>query len=125
LFVSGFLPFSAIYVELYYVFISIWGHQLFAPFGILYLVFMILLVVTACITVSLTYLQLSCENHKWWWRSVCSGGSTAAFVFVYSFYFLAGYMTVLCYALFLMLGTVGFYASLVFVRQIYRSIKCD
>jgi hypothetical protein len=53
--VAGFLPFSAIYVELYYVFISLWGHQLFTPYGILYLVFIILLMVTACITVSLTY----------------------------------------------------------------------
>eukprot|EP00759_Apiculatamorpha_spiralis_P046805 PhF_6_TR42941/c1_g3_i2/m.65240/K17085/TM9SF1; transmembrane 9 superfamily member 1 len=49
--VAGFLPFSAIYVELYYVFISMWGHQMFTPFGILYLVFVILLMVTACITV--------------------------------------------------------------------------
>ena len=139
-FVAGFLPFSAIYVELYYVFISIWGHQLFTPFGILYLVFIILLVVTACITVSLTYLQLSCENHQWWWLSVCSGGSTAGFVFLYSFFFLIGeskmsgllqisfyfgYMGMLCYSLFLMLGAIGFYSSLTFVRQIYRSIKCD
>ncbi len=24
---AGFLPFSAIYIELYYVFASVWGHQ--------------------------------------------------------------------------------------------------
>lgn len=139
-FVAGFLPFTAIYIELYYVFISIWGHRNFAPFGILYLVFLILIVVTACITVSLTYVQLSHENHRWWWLSLISGGSTAGFVYLYSFYFLLnesrmsgllqlsfyfGYMGVLCYALFLMLAAVGFYSSLVFVRQIYRSIKCD
>lgn len=140
IFVAGFLPFTAIYIELYYVFVSIWGHRNFAPFGILYLVFVILIVVTACITVSLTYLQLSSENHQWWWMSLVSGGSTAFFVYLYCFYFVLneskmsgwmqlsfyfGYMGVLCYALFLMLGAVGFYASLVFVRQIYRSIKCD
>lgn len=140
LLVAGFLPFSAIYVELYYVFISIWGHQLFTPFGILYLVFMILLMVTACITISLTYLQLSSEDHEWWWRSIFTGGSTAVFVYLYCFYFLFsesrmsgflqlsfyfGYMALLCYSIFLMLGTVGFFASLSFVRQIYKSIKCD
>lgn len=139
-FIAGFLPFAAIYVELYYVFISIWGHQLFTPFGILYLVFIILLMVTACITVSLTYLQLSQENHEWWWLSIISGGATSFFVYLYCFFFLVteskmtgflqlsfyfGYMGLLCYAVFLMLGTVGFYASLSFVRQIYRSIKCD
>jgi len=140
LFIAGFLPFSAIYVELYYVFISIWGHSMFTPFGILYLVFVILLVVTACITVALTYLQLSTEDHRWWWLSLASGGSTGFFVFLYCFYFLAadskmsgfmqlsfyfGYMGLLCYALFLMLGTVGFFASLTFVKEIYRSIKSD
>jgi hypothetical protein len=140
LFIAGFLPFSAIYVELYYVFISIWGHQLFAPFGILYLVFIILCIVTACITVSLTYLQLSTEDHQWWWMSLVSGGASAFFVFLYCFYFVAteskmsgllqmsfyfGYMSLLCYVLFLMLGTIGFFASLMFVREIYRSIKSD
>eukprot|EP00992_Anisonema_acinus_P014709 TRINITY_DN9419_c0_g1_i1.p1 TRINITY_DN9419_c0_g1~~TRINITY_DN9419_c0_g1_i1.p1 ORF type:complete len:578 (+),score=119.17 TRINITY_DN9419_c0_g1_i1:41-1774(+) len=138
--VAGFLPFSAIYVELYYVFISLWGHQLFTPYGILYLVFVILLMVTACITVSLTYLQLSMENHEWWWLSLISGGATSFFIFAYCFYFLYseskmsgfmqishyfGYMLLICYALFLMLGTVGFLCSLVFVMQIYRSIRAD
>uniref|UniRef100_A0A7S4G828 Transmembrane 9 superfamily member n=1 Tax=Eutreptiella gymnastica TaxID=73025 RepID=A0A7S4G828_9EUGL len=138
--VAGFLPFSAIYVELYYVFISLWGHQLFTPYGILYLVFVILLMVTACITVSLTYLQLSMENHEWWWTALTSGGATSFFIYAYCFYFLYseskmsgffqvsyyfGYMLLICYALFLMLGTVGFLCSFVFVKQIYRSIKCD
>jgi len=138
--VAGFLPFSAIYVELYYVFISLWGHQQFTPYSILYLVFVILLMVTACITVSLTYLQLSMENHQWWWMSLVSGGATAFFVYAYCFYFLYseskmsgffqvshyfGWMLLICYALFLMLGTVGFACSFLFVRQIYASIKTE
>jgi len=138
--VAGFLPFSAIYVELYYVFISMWGHQMFTPFGILYLVFVILLMVTACITVSLTYLQLSMENHQWWWLSLISGGATSFYIYLYCFYFLAteskmkgflqisfyfGYMSILCYAMFLMLGTVGFFSSLAFVKQIYQSIRIE
>lgn len=35
-----------------------------------------------------------------------------------SFFF--GYNAVVCYAFFLMLGTVGFRASLMFVKHIYR-----
>ncbi len=30
-----------------------------------------------------------------------------------------------CYGAWLMLGTVGFFSSLQFVKYIYRSIKCD
>ena len=40
-----------------------------------------------------------------------------------SFFF--GYMLMASYAAFIMLGTVWFISSLVFVRRIYRAIKCD
>ena len=30
---AGFLPFSAIYIELYYIFASIWGHKVRAGLG--------------------------------------------------------------------------------------------
>ena len=44
---------------------------------------------------------------------VCAVGSPQT-----SFFF--GYNAVVCYAFFLMLGSVGFRASLLFVRRIYR-----
>ncbi len=74
---------------------------------------------------------------RWWWRSFLCGGSTGIFVYGYCFYyyyarsdmngfmqtsFFFGYNAVVCYAFFLMLGSVGFQASLLFVRHIYR---CD
>ena len=43
---AGFMPFSAINIELYYVFASVWGHKLYSLYGILTLVFIILLVYT-------------------------------------------------------------------------------
>lgn len=76
---AGFLPFSAIYIELYYIFASVWGHRIYTIYSILFIVFIILLIVTAFITVALTYFQLAAEDHEWWWRyyflfqaSVCS-----------------------------------------------------
>jgi len=137
---AGFLPFSAIYIELYYVFASVWGHQLYSLYGILTLVFLILLVVTSFITIALTYFQLAIEDHHWWWRSVLSGGSTGIFIFIYCIYyfkfkarmrgfmqtsFFFGYMSVACFGFWLMLGTVGFFSSYAFVRYIYKSIKCE
>ncbi|KAG5531885.1 hypothetical protein RHGRI_026482 [Rhododendron griersonianum] len=64
---AGFLPFSAIYIELYYIFASVWGHRIYTIYGILFIVFIILLIVTAFITVALTYFQLAAEDHGWWW----------------------------------------------------------
>jgi len=137
---AGFLPFSAIYIELYYVFASVWGHQLYSLYGILAIEFGILLVVTCFITVALTYFQLAIEDHRWWWRSLFAGGSTGFFVLAYCVYyyqykarmhgfmqtsFFFGYMSMACYACWLMLGALGFFSALAFVRYIYKSIKCD
>ncbi|KAF2572534.1 hypothetical protein F2Q70_00002400 [Brassica cretica] len=137
---AGFLPFSAIYIELYYIFASVWGHRIYTIYSILFIVFIILLIVTAFITVALTYFQLAAEDHEWWWRSFLCGGSTGLFIYAYCLYyyyarsdmsgfmqtsFFFGYMACICYGFFLMLGTVGFRASLFFVRHIYRSIKCE
>jgi transmembrane 9 superfamily member 1 len=66
--------------------------------------------------------------------------STGAFVFLYAvfFYFnrskmrgtlqtlqFFGYTSIACYVFFLMLGTVGFFSSLRFIRYIYVNIKMD
>ena len=74
---------------------------------------------------------------RWWWRSFLCGGSTGIFIYGYCFYyyfvrsdmsglmqtsFYFGYNAVVCYAFFLMLGSVGFNASLLFVRHIYRCV---
>jgi len=139
-FMAGFLPFSAIYIELHYIFASVWGHKLYTLYGILFIAFVMLLIVTAFITIALTYFQLAIEDHRWWWRSLFSGGSTGFFVFAYCFFyyfgrsnmfgfmqtsFFFGYMLLASYAAFIMLGTIGFTFSFVFVRRIYAAIKCD
>jgi len=137
---AGFLPFSAIYIELYYIYSSVWGRSSYNLWGILFIVFIILMIVTASITIALTYFQLSMEDHRWWWRSFLSGGSTGLFIFAYSLFYYAyrsrmygvlqgsfyfGYMTLICYFFFIMLGTVGWFSSLVFIRHIYKNLKTD
>jgi transmembrane 9 superfamily protein 1 len=72
--VGGFLPFSAISVELYYIFSTLWGRYPYTLYGILTIVFIILLSVTACISISLTYFQLAGEDYRWWWRSLITSG---------------------------------------------------
>jgi len=59
LFMAGFLPFSAIYIELHYIFNSIWGHKIYTLFGILVLAFIMLFIVTSFITIALTYFQVN------------------------------------------------------------------
>jgi transmembrane 9 superfamily member 1 len=65
---------SAISIELYYIFATVWGHKLYTLYGILLIVFAILIIVTSFITIALTYFQLSVEDYHWWWRSIINGG---------------------------------------------------
>lgn len=65
---------SAISVELYYIFATVWGREAYTLYGILLVVFIILISVTACISIALTYFQLSTEDYRWWWRSIFSSG---------------------------------------------------
>ncbi|CAI5466688.1 unnamed protein product [Closterium sp. Yama58-4] len=137
---AGFLPFSAIFFELYYICADLWGYKAYTIYGILFIVFINFIVVAALMAIVLTYNHLAAGDHEWWWRSVLCGGSPALFIFGYccyyyhahsdmsgfmqaSFYFVC--MACVCYGLFLMLGTVGFCASLALVCRLYRSIQFE
>ena len=50
-------------------------------------------------------------------RSAMSGVLQSSFFF--------GYMLIICWTFFLMMGAVGFWSALFFVRQIYRNFKAD
>ena len=56
--------YSAISVEMYYIFATIWGREIYTLYGILMLVFAIELSVSACVAVALTYFQLSNEDYR-------------------------------------------------------------
>jgi len=139
LLVGGILPFGACFVELYFILSSVWMDQYYYVFGFLLLVFLILLITCAEITVLFTYFQLCGENYHWWWRSFCTAGSTAIYVFFYSFVYFKqleansfstymlyfGYMGLASLALFLMTGSVGVFSALWFNKTIFASIKID
>lgn len=137
---AGFLPFSAIYIELHYIFAAIWGHKIYTLFGILYLAFIMLVIVTSFITIALLYFQLTREDHRWWWRVFFNGGATGLFIFGYSFFyffhrsnmdgllqisFYFGYTGIVSYAFFQMLGFIGFMSSFSFINYIYGAVKTD
>ena len=135
---GGVLPFGAIFIELYFIMNSIWFNRFYYVFGFLFLVFVILVLTCAEVTILLCYFHLCSEDYRWWWRSFFTSGSSALYVFLYSFiyyytrleidsfvsgvlYF--GWIAVACVAFFILTGTVGFLACLWFTRRIYSAIK--
>ncbi|KAK4388969.1 Transmembrane 9 superfamily member 8 [Sesamum angolense] len=138
--IGGILPFGAVFIELFFILSSIWLNQFYYIFGFLFIVFVILLVTCAEITVVLCYFQLCSEDYLWWWRSYLTSGSSALYLFLYAtFYFFTklditkpvsgalyfGYMLIASYAFFVLTGTIGFYACFLFTRLIYSSVKID
>lgn len=137
---AGFLPFSAISVEMHFIFSAVWGHKVYTMFGILLIAFFLLTIVTACIVVGLAYFQLACEDYHWWWRSFISGGMVGVFLFAYALYFyhkhtdmtgmlqasfFFAYMGLTAASLFLMFGSIGFSAAFAFVHYIYSFSKSE
>lgn len=57
-------------------FVSLPGLQVYYVYGFFLLVFLILLIVTACVTVVGTYFLLNAENYHWQWASFGAGAST-------------------------------------------------
>lgn len=138
--IGGILPFGAVFIELFFILTSIWLNQFYYIFGFLFIVFVILLVTCAEITIVLCYFQLCSEDYLWWWRSYMTAGSSALYLFLYAtFYFFTkleitkpisgmlyfGYMLIASYAFFVLTGTIGFYACFWFTRLIYSSVKID
>tara|TARA_B100000767_G_scaffold118610_1_gene113232 strand:+ start:41 stop:712 length:672 start_codon:yes stop_codon:yes gene_type:complete len=84
--VGGVLPFGAVFIELFFILTSMWLHQTYYIFGILFLVYVILVLTCAEITIVLCYFQLCGEDYRWWWRSFFTSGSSALYgEFIYLF----------------------------------------
>jgi len=139
--VAGVLPFGAVFIEVFFILTAVWLNRYYYVFGFLALVFIILTITCAEITVVMTYFQLGGEDWKWWWRAFLTSGSCGAYLFLYSvFYFFSSsmrmrhfvpillyfsYMGLLSFLFAVMTGTVGFMATFAFVRYIYGSVKVD
>ncbi|KAH9490032.1 Transmembrane 9 super member 3 [Bulinus truncatus] len=120
---GGVLPFGSIFIEMYFIFTSFWAYKIYYVYGFMLLVFLILTIVTVCVTIVCTYFLLNAEDYRWQWTSFMAAASTAGYVYIYSFYyfffktkmyglfqtsFYFGYMALFSLALGVMCGTFGY-----------------
>ncbi|KAG0340642.1 hypothetical protein BG004_006339 [Podila humilis] len=138
--IGGLLPFGAIFIELYFIMNSIWFHRIYYVFGFLFLVFGILIVTCAEVTILMCYFHLCAEDYHWWWRAFFTSGASALYIFGYSvmYYFSTlqiksftsmvlyfGWSSIMSLMFFVLSGGIGFFSTFLFVRKIYGSIKID
>jgi transmembrane 9 superfamily protein 2/4 len=136
--VGGVLSFASCFVELHFILTALWMDCYYYAYGFLLLVFLILVTTCAQSTILLTYFQLCKEDYHWWWRSFCNAGSLAIYVFMYSIiyyynqlkastltsyiiYF--GFMAFFSTGLFMMMGCIGVFSSLLFNQKLFSTIK--
>lgn len=124
--IGGILPFGACFVELFFVMSSIWLDQYYYVFGFLFVVYIILAITCAEITIVLNYFQLCSEDYRWWWKSFLTSGSTAIYFFLYSIAYFArlesnmfvtyllyfGYMSIISFGVFLVTGKLSYHILL-------------
>jgi transmembrane 9 superfamily protein 2/4 len=137
---GGVLPFGAVFIELYYILSAVWGHQMYYIFGFLFIVFLILIVTCAEISIVMAYFQLCSEDYHWWWRSLLTSGASAFYLFLYSTFYFAtrlditsfvstllyfGYTTIFTTLFFSVTGFIGFFATWIFVHTIYSAVPFD
>lgn len=137
---GGILPFGSIFIEMYFIFTSFWAYKIYYVYGFMLLVFVILAIVTICVTIVCTYFLLNAEDYRWQWTSFLAAGSTSGYVYLYSIYyfffktkmyglfqttFYFGYMALFSLSLGLMCATLGYIGTSAFVRKIYSTVKID
>ncbi|KAF9538356.1 hypothetical protein EC957_006894 [Mortierella hygrophila] len=138
--IGGILPFGAIFIELYFILNSIWFHKIYYVFGFLFMVFGILIMTCAEVTILMCYFHLCAEDYHWWWRAFFTSGASAVYIFLYSvmYYFTTlhiksftsvvlyfGWTVIMSIMFFVLSGAIGFFSTFAFVRKIYGSIKID
>ncbi|KAJ1883584.1 hypothetical protein H4R99_000456 [Coemansia sp. RSA 1722] len=140
---SGALPFSVIFIELFFVFKSIWQDSFYYEYGFTLIVGLLLSLTVCETTIIMVWLSLNSGHHRWWWKAFTCGASSAIYIFAYSvfFYFtklragmpdFVGFVPTLTFfahsllisaAYALCTGSMGFFAAYFFVRRIYGMVK--
>jgi transmembrane 9 superfamily member 3 len=84
---GGLLPFASIFIEVYFLFTSFWHYKYYYVYGFLLMTYVILLIVTSCVTIVAVYFSLNTEDYRWQWTAFFSGAGTAVYVYIYSIYY--------------------------------------
>ncbi|XP_070555515.1 transmembrane 9 superfamily member 2-like [Ptychodera flava] len=134
------LPFGCIYMQLLFVLRSLWSDGVYYSQGLLALSVVFLMVTCVELAILTCYLELNSQDYRWAWRSFIYNGSGAILLFLYSIYYYVtrlqahdavsgalyyGVTTVMVVSFFAFTGSLGFLASLYFVRKLYMPYAKD
>ncbi|KAK6200224.1 uncharacterized protein RJT21DRAFT_41937 [Scheffersomyces amazonensis] len=141
--VFGLIPFGVVFVELLFIFNSVWLEKttFYYMYGFLFITTMILIIIIAESTIIAIYISLSVYNNpNWQWLSFRVGSSIGWYIMAYTVYYFTfylnvkdfvssllyfSYMGLACFLICLGFGSIGLFTGLIFVRKIFGTIKAD
>lgn len=141
--IFGAIPFGVVYVELKFIFNSVWLEKttFYHMYGFLMIAITILVIIIAESTIIATYISLAVYNDpNWQWLSFNVGSSIGWYIFAYSTYYfirvlqIRELVSVLFYFAYMCLasiligvggGAIGVVTGLIFIRRIYGGVKLD
>ncbi|ODV79894.1 uncharacterized protein CANTADRAFT_89508 [Suhomyces tanzawaensis NRRL Y-17324] len=141
--VFGLIPFGVVYVELVFIFNSVWLEKttFYYMYGFLLISAIMLIIVIAESTIVAIYTSLVFyKNPNWHWLSFRTGSSIGWFVLAYSTYYfsfhlsVSDFVSVLFYFSYMGLasalvgfsgGAIGVLTGLIFTKKIYGTVKID
>ena len=133
------MPFASVYVELFFIMTAAFMNQSFAEFGYATMVYFVAIIICSEVTILMVYFRLNRENHKWWWQSFFCAGCIGLYILGYSFIFARslemkpdyrglaqviyfGEMLLISMGAFLLFGSMGTIAAMLFVCKLFSTV---
>ena len=137
--ITGLIPFAAIFIEFSYLMASLWREQIYYLFGFLWLALNVIIIISSEVSIIVVYLCLCKGDYNWWWKSFFIGGSPVIYIMGYSIYYffylnITRFSTMVIYfcamsifssVIFLICGGLSTVITYFFLIKIYSMIKID
>ena len=137
--ITGLIPFAAIFIEFIYLMASLWREQIYYLFGFLWLALNVIIIISSEVSIIVVYLCLCKGDYNWWWKSFFIGGSPVIYIMGYSLYYffylnITRFSTMIIYfcamsifssVIFLICGGLSTVITYFFLIKIYSMIKID
>ena len=138
--VSGLIPFMAVFIEFNFFMASVWGEHYDYICSFFLISFAILIIVSTEVSIIVVYFCLCHGDYRWWWKSFCFGGSSALYIMIYSIYYFFNYsditrfssivyyfgsMVIISSIIFLACGSLSLLITNKYLIKIYSMIKFD
>ena len=71
--ITGLIPFAAIFIEFIYLMASLWREHIYYLFGFLWIALNVMIIVSSEVSIIVVYLCLCKGDYNWWWKSFFIG----------------------------------------------------